>query len=56
MLNKEVQYVVTNTKKEEQDAIRMCFRDNQHNLRVWGNFSRGREHICDIKDGVLILV
>ena len=42
-LNKQVQYMVTNTVMEEQDAVRRCFGDNQHNLRVQENLFGGSE-------------
>lgn len=35
--------MVTNTVMEEQDAVRRCFRDNQHNLRVQENLFGGSE-------------
>lgn len=35
--------MVINTVMEEQDAVRRCFRDNQHNLSVQENLFGGSE-------------
>lgn len=47
--------IVTKAMKEEKDAVRTDFRDNQLNLRVQENLSGGSEYRCDIKDGYILI-
>lgn len=49
-----MQCIVTNAVKEEQNAVRMCFRDNQHNLRILGNLSGGDEIQVEIERTVYL--